>query len=65
MECLENELVECELMTTAEVGVDPDGLEAMAFAWLAYAYDHEIYGNIPSVTGASRPAVLGSLSRAV
>jgi anhydro-N-acetylmuramic acid kinase len=34
-------------------------LEAMAFAWLAFAYDKRIYGNIPAVTGASKSAVLG------
>jgi anhydro-N-acetylmuramic acid kinase len=31
----------------------------MAFAWLAFAYDKKIYGNIPAVTGARKSAVLG------
>ena len=31
----------------------------MAFAWLAYAYDKKIYGNIPTVTGANNKTVLG------
>lgn len=36
-------------------------IEAMAFAWLAHRrLDHEP-GNVPSVTGAARPAVLGAV----
>ncbi|MBA6365866.1 anhydro-N-acetylmuramic acid kinase, partial [Colwellia sp. BRX8-8] len=36
-----------------------NALEAMAFAWLAFAYDKKIYGNIPAVTGARKSTVLG------
>ncbi|GAB2687219.1 anhydro-N-acetylmuramic acid kinase [Aliiglaciecola aliphaticivorans] len=59
MECLENELVECDLHTTDMLGISPDSVEAVAFAWLAYAFNQDMPGNLPSVTGASRPAVLG------
>jgi len=45
--------------STDELGVDPNMVEAMAFAWLAYAFHQRIPGNVPSVTGASRPAILG------
>jgi anhydro-N-acetylmuramic acid kinase len=31
----------------------------MAFAWLAYAFDKNIFGNIPAVTGAYEQTVLG------
>lgn len=51
------------LATTADLGVDPDAVEALAFAWLGYAYQHNMPGNAPKVTGASRPAVLGTLSK--
>ena len=61
MESLENELVECEIKSTNELGINPDAVEAVAFAWLAYAYRQKQTGNIPSVTGASRAAVLGGL----
>jgi anhydro-N-acetylmuramic acid kinase len=44
---------------TQDKGIDSDCLEAFAFAWLAYAFDHNINGNIPAVTGASRATVLG------
>ena len=60
LEELESELHEIELFTTEELGVTADAVEAMAFAWLAYAYNHKIAGNITSVTGASRSAVLGT-----
>lgn len=52
-------LPSCRISTSAELGVHPDWVEAMAFAWLAYAYDHDIAGNVPAVTGASRACVLG------
>jgi len=42
------------------LSVNNDAFEAMAFAWLAFAYDKKIYGNIPAVTGASRECVLGT-----
>lgn len=41
------------------LNLNNNAFEAMAFAWLAFAYDKKIYGNIPSVTGASASAVLG------
>lgn len=49
-----------QIQQTASLGVKADDVEAMAFAWLAYAYDHKIPGNIPEVTGASQAVVLGA-----
>ena len=60
IEELESELHECELFTTDELGVEADAVEAMAFAWLAYAHINKIQGSVASVTGASRGAVLGT-----
>lgn len=60
LEELESELHEIELFTTEELGIAAEAVEAMAFAWLAYAYNHKIAGNITSVTGASRAAILGT-----
>ena len=45
-----------------ELGVDPDAREALAFAFLAWAHLNGIAGNIPSVTGAEGPRVLGSMT---
>ena len=47
--------------SVAELGVDPQHLEAMAFAWLARQFMQRQPGNLPSVTGASRATVLGGL----
>jgi len=48
------------VMTTAEIGIDPDWVEAIAFAWLAKQHVHKQPGNLPAVTGASRSAILGA-----
>jgi anhydro-N-acetylmuramic acid kinase len=41
------------------INIDADALEAMAFAWLAFAFDHDLVSNMPAVTGASRGCTLG------
>jgi anhydro-N-acetylmuramic acid kinase len=46
--------------SSAAWGVPPDQVEAMAFAWLARALVHRQPGNLPGVTGASGPRVLGA-----
>ncbi|MGH8076357.1 MAG: anhydro-N-acetylmuramic acid kinase, partial [Lysobacter sp.] len=45
--------------STAAHGLDPDFVEAMAFAWLARQTLAGLPGNVPSVTGARGPRVLG------
>lgn len=45
-------------------GVDPQRVEALAFAWLAQRRLADRPGNLPSVTGAAHPLVLGALVRA-
>lgn len=47
--------------STAEVGVGADRVEALAFAWLARAFMAREPGNLPAVTGASGPRILGAL----
>lgn len=50
-----------EVTTTSGVGIDPDWVEAAAFAWLARARVRHEPGNVPTVTGARQEAVLGGL----
>jgi anhydro-N-acetylmuramic acid kinase len=57
-------LPECEVTTTAAAGVDPAWVEAWAFAWLAEQTLAGQPGNVPSVTGATGPRVLGGIYRA-
>ena len=47
--------------STAGAGLDPDWVEATAFAWLAMRTLEGRSGNLPSVTGASRKVVLGAI----
>ena len=47
--------------STAEYGVDPDWVEAMCFAWLAKCTLEGVAGNVPAVTGARHPVVLGGI----
>ncbi len=49
------------LRSTAELGIDPDFLEATAFAWLARQRLLNLPGNLPAVTGARGPRVLGAI----
>ena len=60
MERLED-LLDCHVGTTAELGVDPDWMEAMAFAWLAWRCQQRLGGNLPAVTGADGIRVLGAI----
>lgn len=46
---------------TTDFGMDPDWVEAAAFAWLAWARLAQVPGNAPEVTGASQPALLGAI----
>lgn len=50
------------LRTTADYGVDPDAKEALCFAVLAHEFVHGVPTSLPSVTGAARPARLGTLA---
>lgn len=50
--------------STAAAGVDPDWVEAMAFAWLAREALAGRPGNVPEVTGAKGPRVLGAIHSA-
>lgn len=54
-------LPQAELFTTAALGIEPEWVEAAAFAWLAHRRLHDLPGNLPTVTGATRPAVLGAV----
>ncbi len=50
-----------EVKSTAQAGLDPDWVEAVAFAWLARQTLRHRTGNLPSVTGASQAVILGGI----
>lgn len=47
--------------STAVLGIDPDWMEALAFAWLARQCLKGKPGNLPAVTGARGPRILGAI----
>ncbi|GGY22450.1 anhydro-N-acetylmuramic acid kinase [Paludibacterium paludis] len=47
--------------TTDEIGMPAHQVEAAAFAWLAARCLERLPGNLPSVTGAAGPRVLGAI----
>jgi anhydro-N-acetylmuramic acid kinase len=61
MAALRAELPDAKVDTTAALGLDPDFVEAVGFAWLARARLEHVSGNLPSVTGARGPRVLGAV----
>jgi anhydro-N-acetylmuramic acid kinase len=50
-----------EIVNSARFGVPAEAKEAFAFAILAYESFHGRANNLPSATGAKRPAILGKL----
>lgn len=58
---LKEYLTGSDVRSTEEFGLHPDWVEAVAFAWLAMRCLGGEPGNIPRVTGASRPQVLGGI----
>ena len=61
MDALRVQLAEIRVDTTAALGLDPDFVEAAGFAWLARARLTGEPGNLPSVTGAHGPRLLGAI----
>jgi len=47
--------------STAALGIAPNQVEALAFAWLGYRFLQGQPGNLPAVTGARGPRILGAL----
>jgi anhydro-N-acetylmuramic acid kinase len=55
------ELPDITVQSTVAYGIDPQQVEGAAFAWLAHRYLERKPGNLPAVTGAAGPRVLGAL----
>lgn len=58
---LRSHLKDASLNTTAALGLDPDWVEAAAFAWLAHQTLAGKPGNLTAVTGARRAVPLGGI----
>jgi anhydro-N-acetylmuramic acid kinase len=49
-----------EVTTSDTAGIDPQLVEGLAFAWLAWAHKEKRPANLPAVTGAKGPRILGA-----
>jgi anhydro-N-acetylmuramic acid kinase len=63
MERLAESLHPVDVRSTESIGFDPDWVEAAAFAWLAARTLDGTAGNLPAVTGAAHPVILGGIYR--
>ena len=63
LRALAGELPACRVAPTSERGVAVEHVEALAFAWLAREALAGRPGNLPAVTGAAGPRVLGAVYR--
>ncbi|WP_455380891.1 anhydro-N-acetylmuramic acid kinase [Acidihalobacter prosperus] len=61
MKRLASILTSISVESTAKWGLDPDWVEATAFAWFAKRTLHGLSSNLPSVTGARHAVVLGAI----
>jgi anhydro-N-acetylmuramic acid kinase len=61
MHRLQQRLPNASVRSSAEAGLEPDWVEATAFAWLAQRTLSGLAGNLPSVTGAKREVILGGI----
>jgi anhydro-N-acetylmuramic acid kinase len=52
-----------QVQSTATLGLDPDHVEAVAFAWFAHRTLAERTSTLPSVTGARGARILGAIYR--
>lgn len=58
---LASRLAPVPVTSTSALGIDPGAVEALAFAWLARERLAGRPGNLPAVTGARAPRVLGAV----
>lgn len=61
MYALREILSDCNVVSTADYGLNPDCIEAVTFAWLAKRRLENKPGNLPSVTGATEAVLLGTI----
>lgn len=61
LKCLQQALPSLSIHTTDVLGLAVNAVEAAAFAWLARQTLCELPGNLPAVTGARGPRILGAV----
>lgn len=61
LDAVKHALPQCRIGLTDDLGINADWMEAIAFAWLAQQAQHGKSANLPAVTGARHPCVLGAI----
>ena len=61
MHLLADKMPKSVIADTTPLGLAPDWVEAVAFAWLAKQTMSHLPGNLPSVTGAGSETILGGV----
>lgn len=61
IQCLRQLLNPVKIKLTSDLGIDVNWVEATAFAWLAKQTVDKSAGNLPAVTGAKGPRILGAI----
>ncbi len=62
MRMIRERMPELAVRTHEDIGIDSDNKEALVFALLAHETWHARTGNLPSLTGASHPVVMGQIT---
>lgn len=58
---IKHDLPNVQVETSDTKGIDPTHIEGLAFAWLAHRFTLRKPSNLPQVTGAKGPRILGAL----
>ncbi len=61
---IQHHLANIKITSTEDLGIHPDWMEAMAFAWLAKQTLEGQTSNLPEVTGAKGERILGAIHKA-
>jgi anhydro-N-acetylmuramic acid kinase len=60
-QALANQDQPASVQSTTALGIPPNNVEALAFAWLAHRFTMRKTGNLPAVTGSKGGRILGAL----
>lgn len=61
MKRLSQSLDNIQVLKSDDIGIDSTFLEAIAFAWLAYKRVNHQHIDLQTITGSSRPSILGAI----
>lgn len=60
-QAIQQQMMTCPVLSSAQLGIDPDYIEAMLFAWFAQKTMQGEALGLMSLTGARKPVILGAI----